>query len=136
MSADLVKLQTELGSNYTYRESEQLFSAFSRSKRFINNHDRIKQTAEQVGGQVGALHQIESTLAAFGAAEELIINIDGGHINTTEEGKRSFEAMTALCDGADNCWQIVDSLTPLCASITRILDWFHLSSSTKYAHLK
>jgi hypothetical protein len=29
-------------------------------------------------------------------AEELIINVDGGHINTTEEGKRSFEAMTAV----------------------------------------
>ena len=183
LSADLVKLQTELGANYTYRESEQLFSAFSRSKRFINNHDRIKHTAEQVGGQVGALHQVESTVAASGAAEELVINVDGGHINTTEAGKRSFEAMTAvvyrpealvsndkgtrntlaskhcaasalddgqkqminntivaalkqglspqtkvtaLCDGADNCWQIVDALTPLCASITRILDWFHL----------
>jgi hypothetical protein len=35
--------------------------------------------------------------------------------------------VTALCDGADNCWQIVDALKPLCASITRILDWFHLS---------
>ena len=35
--------------------------------------------------------------------------------------------VTALCDGAENCWQIVDALTPLCASITRILDWFHLS---------
>lgn len=184
LSADLVKLQTELGSNYTYRESEQLFSAFSKSKRFINNHDRIKHTAEQVGGKVGALHQVESTVAASGVAEELVINVDGGHINTTEEGKRSFEAMTAvvyrpealvsndkgtrntltskhcaasalddgqkqminntivaalkqglspqtkvtaLCDGADNCWQIVDALTPLCASITRILDWFHLS---------
>ncbi len=31
----------------------------------------------------------------FGIAEELIINVDGGHINTTEAGKRSFEAMTA-----------------------------------------
>ncbi len=28
--------------------------------------------------------------------------------------------------GPENCWQIVDALTPLCASITRILDWFHL----------
>ena len=35
--------------------------------------------------------------------------------------------VTALCDGADNCWQIVDPLTPLCTSITRILNWFHLS---------
>lgn len=184
MSADLVKLQTELGASHTYRESEKLFSMFSRSKRYINNHDRIKHTAEKVGYQVGALHHIESAVASSGAAEELVINVDGGHINTTEEGKRSFEAMTAviyrpealvsndngtrntltskhctasalddgqkqminntivaalkqglspqtivtaLCDGADNCWQIVEALTPLCASITHILDWFHLS---------
>ncbi len=35
--------------------------------------------------------------------------------------------VTALCNGVENCWQLVDALTPLCASITRILDWFHLS---------
>ena len=52
MSADLVKLQTELGANHTYRESEQIFCMFSRSKRYINNHDRIKHTAEKVGSQV------------------------------------------------------------------------------------
>lgn len=49
MSADLVKLQTELGASHTYRGSEKLFSMFSRSKRYINNHDRIKHTAEKVG---------------------------------------------------------------------------------------
>ena len=72
MSADLVKLQTELGANHTYRESEQIFSMFSRSKRYINNHDRIKHTAEKVGSQVGALHHVESTVASSGVAEELM----------------------------------------------------------------
>lgn len=184
LSADLLKLQSELGANYTYRESQQLFSLFSRTKRFINNHDRIKQTAERVGNQVNLLRNIESTVVASDAAEELIVNVDGGHINTIEEGCRSFEAMTsviyrpeslvsnekgtrntlvskhcaasamsdgqkqiinntivaalqqglspktkitALCDGADNCWKIVEALRPLCASLTPILDWFHLS---------
>jgi hypothetical protein len=42
LSADLIKLQSELGANYTYRESADLFLAFSRAKRSINNHDRIK----------------------------------------------------------------------------------------------
>ncbi len=45
---------------------------------------------------MGALHHVESTVASSGIAEELIIKVDGGHINTTEEGKRSFEAMTAV----------------------------------------
>ena len=184
MSPDLIRLQTELGANHTYRESQEIFSIFSRSKRYINNHDRIKHTAEKVGNQIKALHQTESIVLSSEIAEELIINIDGGHINTTEEGKKSFEAMTAviyrpealvsnsketrntltskhcsasalddgqkqminntivaaikqglspqtkitaLCDGADNCWKIVDALTPLCTSVTHILDWFHLS---------
>lgn len=50
----------------------------------------------QSRGLVRKLHQVESTVAATGAAEELIINVNGGHINTIEEGKRSFEAMTAV----------------------------------------
>ena len=184
MSPDLVKLQAELGATHTYRETEQLFFLFSRAKRYINNHDRVKQTAEKVGDKVSDLHADETEMASSSSAKELIINVDGGHINTTEAGKRSFEAMTAviyrpealvsndkgtrntltskhcaasalddghqqminntivaalkqglspqtkvtaLCDGADNCWKIVEALTPLCASITHILDWFHLS---------
>ena len=35
--------------------------------------------------------------------------------------------VTAFFDRVDNCWKIVEALTPLCASITHILDWFHLS---------
>jgi len=96
LSADLVTLQTELGSNYTYRESERLFSAFSRKKRFINNHDLIKHTAEQIGEQVGKLHHIENEHVCIGWAEELIINVDGGHINATKAGKPSFVGMTAV----------------------------------------
>ena len=99
MSADLVKLQIELGANHTYREREQIFIMFSRSKRYINNHDRTKRTAENVGCQGGVLHHVESIVASSGIAEELIINVDGGHINTTEEDKRSFEAMTAVIIG-------------------------------------
>jgi len=33
----------------------------------------------------------------------------------------------ALCDGADNCWNVVESLEKNCKSITRILDWFHIA---------
>jgi hypothetical protein len=34
--------------------------------------------------------------------------------------------ITALCDGAANCWNIAKAMEPLCGSITYILDWFHL----------
>ena len=35
--------------------------------------------------------------------------------------------VTALCDGASNCWKVADALDPLCGSMVCILDWFHIS---------
>ncbi len=35
--------------------------------------------------------------------------------------------ITALCDGAQNCWSIAEALRPICESMASILDWFHLS---------
>jgi hypothetical protein len=35
--------------------------------------------------------------------------------------------MTALCDGAANCWNIVNALEGHCQSIERILDWHHIA---------
>ena len=61
MSADLTKILAELGSDYSYRESEQLFTRFAHGKRDINNHDRIKQTSELIGEQLQILHDDEAS---------------------------------------------------------------------------
>jgi len=34
---------------------------------------------------------------------------------------------TLLCDGAANCWKVVDALKPLCKEVHCILDWFHIA---------
>jgi len=34
--------------------------------------------------------------------------------------------VTALADGAKNCWNILESLRPLCCMLICILDWFHI----------
>lgn len=184
LSAELAKIQAELGSQYTYRECSRLFELFSHQEREINNHDRVKQTSEIVGNNLKSIQNHANQLIGIQEAKELIINVDGGHINTTEIDKRSFEAMaavvykpealqsnhegtrnmltakhcavstandsqqemiantivaaiqegltpnthvTALCDGAHNCWQIIDAIKPLAAATLCILDWFHLS---------
>lgn len=44
-----------------------------------------------------------------------------------KEGLSLKTEITAICDGAKNCWSIIDSLEGKCASIYRILDWFHIS---------
>jgi hypothetical protein len=183
VSADLKKIQATLGAQHTYRESEHVFTLFSGRKRRINNHDRIKHVTESVGQASQILDKEEKEMMTCGPAQELILTVDGGHINTTEE-KRSLEVMTsviykpdaikknpcdtrniitskscaasvrddsqaqivsntivaalkqglgekthvtALADGAANCWAVIDAIKPLCGRLTSILDWFHIA---------
>ena len=183
MSGELAKIHSELGARHSYREVKVLLDIFSGKSRAINNHDRVKNNVELVGLAVADLYKEEDQLVAIMPAEELIIQVDGGHVKSSEDGARSFEAMAAvvyrpesiqastdernivkskhcsastnfdnqqemkvrtivaalkeglspttkivaLCDGADNCWNIVDAVAALAVSTTRILDWFHIS---------
>jgi hypothetical protein len=183
ITGELSKIQAELGAKHSYRESEDLFDLFSNEERKINNHDRIKKSTESVGTAISEIKNIEKEVLEIKEADELVLNVDGGHINTKEPGKRSFEALTsviynpksiesnskgtrnkliskscaasaqegsqdiinytiigalkqgmgpktnvtALCDGASNCWKIADALNPLCGSMVCILDWFHIT---------
>ena len=184
VSGDLKKIQATLGATHSFREGERLFELFSGKDRQVNNHERIKRITESVGNAIEIINSDEKEMLVSDDAAELILNVDGGHIKTTEDNKRSMEAMvsvvyrpesirsndadtrnyitskscaasikddnqkhmisstiiaalkqglnpkthvTALCDGAQNCWNIASSLEPLCAKITYILDWFHLA---------
>jgi len=187
VSGDLMKIQSTLGADYTYRESEKILELFSQKDRKVNNHNRVKQVVSSVGNVIEKMNNEEQVIIATEKAPELILNVDGGHVKTIED-KRSIEAMvsiiykpealeankkgtrnyltskncaasinnddqkqmisntiiaalkqglhegthvTSLCDGADNCWKIAESLAPLCASITYILDWFHIAMKIK-----
>ena len=183
LSGELIKIQSELGAMGSYRDGEKLMDIFSNKERRINNHEKIHAISEKAGQVLSEMRDIEEEILQAGNAKELIINVDGGHINSIEDNKRSFEVMaaavyrpesiktnskntrnhivskhcsasamsdsqeqmkrrtliaalkqglspqtkvTALCDGAENCWNIIDALEPLSASVDRILDWFHL----------
>ncbi len=181
-----------MACNHTYREAENLMNAYSYYSRKINNHDHIHNIVEIIGNYISE-HQIEDVPDNIEHTAELICQVDGGHLKSSEDGQRSFEALTAviyspqnvvyaeknitgdnslelprgkitskhcaasalddklatikrqtlvaalkqgmtadtkivaLCDGADNCWQVVDSLEGECNSILRILDWFHIA---------
>ena len=43
-----------------------------------------------------------------------------------KEGLSKNTIITAFCDGAANCWSVVDYLEPYCKKINKILDWFHI----------
>ena len=184
MSGQLAKIQSELGAKHTFREGEELFDMFSAKLRKVNNHNRIKLVTEEVGKTLQVVGRAEKKMTQIKDAEELILNIDGGHVKSRDPDVRSFEVLTsvvyrpeslqanstntrnylsskscaasaqeddqseivedtiiaavkegmtpkthitALCDGAQNCWNVAESLKPLCKSMTSILDWFHLS---------
>lgn len=48
-------------------------------------------------------------------------------IAAIKEGLGPKTHITALCDGARNCWNVAEALEPHCHSITYILDWFHIA---------
>ena len=136
-----------------------------------------------MGAILSEQHLISPVEAACAQpAEELIIQVDGGHIPIKERAQRSFEALsaivyrpetlkvvdqhhreivnkscalsakddeletmkryvlnavhrqgmnqntvvTALADGAKNCWSVIASLKPYCQRLESILEWFHI----------
>lgn len=44
-----------------------------------------------------------------------------------KQGLSDHTKITVLCDGANNCWNIADSLREHCSSFLGILDWFHIA---------
>jgi len=48
-------------------------------------------------------------------------------IAALKQGLSDKTHVTALSDGAQNCWNVAKAIEPLCGSITYILDWFHLA---------
>lgn len=91
----LTKIQAELGSSYAFRKVVSILQTLSLDKkRSINNKERIKRVVTAVGKAIEEynLSDVEESKDAIG---NLIVHVDGAHVNTQEKGKRSFEVMTA-----------------------------------------
>lgn len=186
---DLAKIQSELGGTHSYRESEKILDLQSASKRAINNHDRVKHIVSHIGKEIEIENrQLDISDIKVEAADNLIVQVDGGHLKSVEKNQRSFEVMasiiykpesvgkiegqdrgkiynknctasalndnqesikrdtliaavrqgmtedteiTAICDGANNCWSVIDYLRSYCKNILPILDWFHIAMRFK-----
>ncbi len=187
---DLAKLQCEQGALYSYREAERNLEKLTVHRRRVNNHNQIRLLTDTVG-EVLAEENLEPPADQDCAppADELIVQVDGGHIPIKDKEKRSFEALsavvyrpesiravdkhhreieskscalsarddgqvtiktyvlnaawkqglvedtkvTALADGANNCWSALSSLENHCKNLTRILDWWHIGKNFQNA---
>jgi hypothetical protein len=149
----------------------------------VHNPTHVKRITSKVGAVLSAHNCLSPAPEECATpAQDLIIQVDGGHIPTQEKDKRSFEALaaivyrpeaiqavdhhhrhimektcvisarddqlhtiktslvnaakkqglsqatrvTALADGATNCWSVVAALQPEWATLECILDWFHI----------
>ena len=90
----LTKIQAELGSSHSFRKVVSILKMLSLDKkRPVNNKERIKRVITAVGTAVEEYNLLDSEELENGVPN-LIVHVDGAHISTQENDKRSFEAMT------------------------------------------
>jgi hypothetical protein len=181
---DLATIQCAQGALYSYREAKQNLEQWNGHPRRVNNHTRVKRMTDKVGAVLAEHNHITPAAEVCAApAQDLLIQVDGGHIPIQEKDKRSFEALsaivyrpehlqevdrhhrqimektcvvsalddqlhtiktymvnaankqglsqdttvTALADGAQNCWSVLSAIQRECATFECILDWFHIA---------
>jgi len=185
MHPDLTKLQCEESSKQSYPKARDSLNRLSLNKRAVNSMMTLHGVVESVANYISKDTDIPTGTKA---CSDLVVQVDGGHLNSKEESSRSFEALTtivyqpnqvifnsnltrgeiskkhcvasalddeqfnikqltlvaakkeglsmetdvvAICDGAQNCWNVIDSLSAHCRSVTCILDWFHIGMKMK-----
>ena len=181
---DLATLHCAQGALYSYREAEKNLEQWNSHPRRVNNHTHVKRMTDKVGAVLSEHNGLSPSPEECAApAQDLILQVDGGHIPIQEKDKRSFEALaaivyrpenvqavdqhhrqiiektcvisaaddqlqtiktyvinaakkqglsqetqvTALADGAKNCWSVAAAIQPECATLECILDWFHIA---------
>jgi transposase-like protein len=102
---DLLKLQCIFGSQTSYQKSEDALDAISGFERKINNHQRIKRTADDVGAIISDINDEIPLIRNTKPAKKLIVHTDGGHIRDREVDNRSFEAIVSVVYRPENLVQ-------------------------------
>lgn len=98
---DLSKLQAEMSANYTYRHAQKIMNTMSYYTRKVNNHNHLHDVVETVGNYI-CYNQVQEIPANFPVSDELILQVDGGHLKTKDSSSRSFEALTSVVYNPNN----------------------------------
>lgn len=98
---DFAKLQTETACSHTYRETQKILNGQSYHPRKANNLASLHQVVEIIGEYISN-HQAKEIPKNISPTKELICQVDGGHLASLEEDKRSFEALAAVIYSPEN----------------------------------
>lgn len=91
---DLAKVQVELSGKVPYRSAQEILNKMVNQKRKVNNHNGLKNLTESVGTHIDN-HPVDARKDQIKEANELIVQVDGGHLKTVED-QRSIEALTSV----------------------------------------
>lgn len=107
----LTKVQAELGSNYSHRKTATILTLMAfEQERQINNKQRIKRVLDEVGKIIENYNTNDMSVhEQVQIAAELIVHVDGGHVATQEQEKRSFEVMTGTIYKPEDLQRINDN---------------------------
>src|SRR5262245_12076526 len=73
-------------------------------------------------------HQITEKTCVVSALDDQLQTIKTSVINAAKkQGISQATQVTALADGANNCWAVVAAIQPECTTLECILDWFHIA---------
>jgi len=94
---NLARLQCEQGAVYSYREAQRNLERVNCKPRGINNHTQVKRITGKVGEVLASQNlQMPAIEECAAPTQELIVQVDGGHIPIQDKDKRSFEALSAI----------------------------------------
>ena len=179
---ELVKLQVKDSSELSFDKASKHLNDTCCGNRKVNNHATLIKNVNKVGICLEKIKYSEQWRVPDKSATQIILNVDGGHVQNREKGRHSFEELiatayrpedlvatsckrkeisrkvsvasaksdhqknikeltknaclklgmtketkiTALTDGANNCWPVPEYLSPYCFQVEKILDWFHI----------
>jgi hypothetical protein len=102
---DLLKKQALQGCKESYEKSSLSLNAESASKRSVNSHSQIYKAVKLVGEKLESVISSDEYGISTKASQELIANIDGGHIKARGLS-RSFEAIVVSVHNPKNLYRV------------------------------
>lgn len=95
-------MQSELGSMKSFQKTSKIMAKKCQKVRAINNDARIQRTVVKIGKLLSQLKQGKKWCKSQEAPNELVMQIDGGHLKSKLNNKNSFEALvTTICREQD-----------------------------------
>jgi RNase P subunit RPR2 len=92
---ELIKLQTQTGAMMSYEKASHALNAIASHQRKINNDSTILNQVNKIGSVLNQLKLSAHWIIADKVTDDLVVAIDGGHVQNKAANQHSFEELIA-----------------------------------------